>query len=135
MTTCDFLYTIERAASTGSADPEGKELAAKVVGLGSRVARGEASLGLRTLELRSGDILSYRVRATDSRPAPRGPNVGYSSTRTLRIVDKAEPLLARERSIERQSLQDQLTALKTLAAENPHGGRGAPLRGRRRQSG
>lgn len=119
--TCDLLYAIERAKGNPSSEPESREVAVEASGLGSRVARGEASLALKALGLKSGDVLTYRIRATDSRPAPKGPNVAFSSIRSIRIVDKAEPLLARERSIERQSLQDQLDALKKAAAENRQG--------------
>ena len=63
--------------------------------------------------------MSYRVKVADNRPEPKGPNVTISGPRALRIVAKAEPLLSREKSVERQSLQDQLNAIKKqLAAEN-----------------
>ncbi len=119
LSTAEMLYAIDRAK--GSSGPEGGEKAAALDGLGTTRARGESSLGLKSLSLKAGDIVTYRIRVTDTRPEPKGPNVTVSAPRTLRIVDHAEPLLSRERSIERQTLQDQLTAIKKLAAENRQG--------------
>jgi hypothetical protein len=117
--TTEMLYAIDRAK--GSSGPEDGEKAAVLDGLGTTRARGEASLGLKSLSLKAGDIVTYRIRVTDTRPEPKGPNVTVSPPRVLRIVDKAEPLLAREQAIARQSLQDQLTEIKKIAAENRQG--------------
>ena len=118
---CDLLYAIAHAASVGAPETERGEVAARVEGLGKRSARGEASLSLRSLALKLGDVVTYQIRVADSRPEPKGPNIAYSAPRALRVVDKADSLLARDRSAERQSLQDQLNALKKLAAENRQG--------------
>ncbi|MDB5348765.1 MAG: hypothetical protein JWN86_12 [Planctomycetota bacterium] len=116
--TAELLYAIERTKD--SSGPANGQNPIELKGLGTRRAQGEMSLGLKALALHDGDILTYRVKVTDSLPTPKGPNVTLSPIRSLRIVAKADPLLARERSIERQSLQDQLNAIKKAAAENRH---------------
>ena len=117
--TCDFLYKLERE-NTNDVPPEG-ETAVGLAGLGSRFARGEATLSLVSLGLHPGDEVAYRVRVADNRPAPKGPNVTISAPRALRIVAKAEPLLARERSIERRELRDRIEVLRKDVAENRQG--------------
>lgn len=87
-------------------------------GLGTRFARGEATLNLGPLGLKPGDTLSYRVRVADNRPAPRGPNVVWSPAGTLTIVAAAESLEARQSRAEREALQAKLDALKASNAEN-----------------
>ncbi len=121
----ELHYSIERAAVRGSAsEPNPKDetgqVAAKLPGLGTRKARGEVALGLKKLNLRPGDVVSYRARVTDNRPAPRGPNVAWSGARRLTIVEKAESLLARRDRVSREQIQAKLDALKKAAAENRH---------------
>lgn len=65
----ELHYTIER--SQGSTGPISGNVAAPLDGLGTPTVRGEAALSLATLALKPGDTISYRVRVTDNRPAPR----------------------------------------------------------------
>ena len=83
--------TIER--SSGSTGPASASVAAPLDGLGTPVALGEAVLNLATLALKPGDVIFYRVRVTDNRPAPRGANVTWSSAHSLRIIEHSESLL------------------------------------------
>lgn len=112
----EFHYAIARGSST--AEPEAGSHAIKIPGLGTRNAKGEAAVDLKPLRLRPGDGLSYRVKVADNRPAPRGPNVAWTPVRGLKIVDKAESMLARRSAADRAKLQETLNALKKSAAEN-----------------
>ena len=112
---CELHYTIERAA--GSTGPDPGHVAAPLAGLGTRSARGEAALSLKPLALKSGDTVSYRVRVADNRPAPRGPNVAWSGGHSLRIVDQADSLLARQGSAERAELRARLEAIRKATDE------------------
>jgi len=124
--TAELHYTVERAAAgTSGAEPPAPagdtgHVALTPAGLGTRSARGEAALGLKALNLRPGDVVVYRARVTDNRPAPRGPNVAWSGPRRLTVVDKAEPLAARRDRLGREEIQAKLDALKKTAAENRH---------------
>jgi hypothetical protein len=89
-----------------------------VKGLGTPSARGEAVLRLKPLGLKAGDVVRYKVRVADNRPAPRGPNVAWSDGRRLTIVEQAEPLRARRAEAGRKAIQEELDALKKAAAEN-----------------
>jgi hypothetical protein len=102
---------IDRGDSS-SADPETEHVAVALVGLGSRSARGEASLALGRFGLKPGDSLSYRVRVADNRPAPRGPNVVWSPAQTLLIVAAAEPLRVRASRARTSGLRSRLESLK-----------------------
>jgi hypothetical protein len=112
-------YAVARAGSP--APPETGVLKLDLPGLGTRLARGEARLPLKPLKLRAGDGVSYRIKVADNRPAPRGPNVAWTSIRGVKVVEKAEPLLARRAAAERAKLQEMLNALKKSAAENRQG--------------
>ena len=117
----ELHYSIDRAAGSpgaGSEAAEAGQAVAKGAGLGTSSARGELAVALKTLKVRTGDVLSYRVRVADNRPAPRGPNVVWSSLRRLTIVAKADPLWARRGQAGRESLQKTLDALKKAAVEN-----------------
>ena len=118
----ELHYTIERAKGRASASEEGES--GHVVagetwkGLGSASSRGVLELPLKPLRLRPGDKVSYRVRAADNRPAPKGPNVVWSSPRILGIVSQAETLQAKQDRVEREGIQAKLEALKAAASEN-----------------
>ncbi len=115
----EIHYEIQRGgASDSDAPAETGHEAAALPGLGTPRVRGEATLDLKPLKLRTGDAIAYRVRVTDSLPPPRGPNEAWTSSRVLTIVEKAEPLLARRSAAERARLQEMLDALKKSAAEN-----------------
>ncbi len=119
----DLYYTIDRASGGSTSDvPPGDSghVAAPLAGLGTRSARGEAALGLKALGIKPGDVVVYRARVTDNRPAPRGPNVTWSGPKRLTIVEKAEPLAERRDRIGREEIQAKLEALKKAAAENRH---------------
>jgi hypothetical protein len=115
----EWHYAIQRTQSVAS--PEEGRVAVKLPGLGTRRARGEASLDLKSLNLKQGDVLSYRMRVIDNKPEPAGPNVGWSEVRTLSIIDKADPMLARKAAAERSDIQQRLETLRKLAADNRQG--------------
>jgi hypothetical protein len=112
----EIHYAIARRGS--SDEPETGFQPAKLPGLGTRVAKGEATLDLKPLHLRPGDAVSYSVKVADNRPAPKGPNVTWTLVRRLTIVDKVDSMLARRSAAERAQLQETLNALKKSAAEN-----------------
>jgi hypothetical protein len=112
----ELHYTIER--SDGSAGPTSGSVAAPLVGLGTPSARGEAALSLGTLALKPGDALSYRVRATDNRPAPRGPNIVWSSTHLLRIIEHSDSLQSRLETADREALRARLEGIQKAVAAN-----------------
>ena len=114
----EIHYQIERASSSEEGKTDKGLGAMRVQGLDSPSARGEAVLALKTLGVKPGDVVSWRVRVADNRPAPKGPNVVWSAERRLSVVAKAEPLWAREGQAARQSVQAELDALKKSAAEN-----------------
>jgi hypothetical protein len=92
----------------------------RLSGLGTPSARGELGLGLKALGLMEGDVVSVRVRVSDNRPAPKGPNVVWSSPQRLSIVARGEPLWARRSQAERKAIQERLDGLKRAAAQNRH---------------
>jgi hypothetical protein len=113
----ELHYDVVRGDSAGDGG-ETKHVAVSMKGLGSQSARGEASLALLPLGLKSGDSLSYRVRVADNRPAPRGPNVVWSTSQTLTIVAAAEPLTVRASRARSAGLRGKLDALrKDIIAE------------------
>ena len=108
--------TIERSA--GSTGPASAMVTAPLDGLGTPMARGEATLSFAPLGLKPGDLISYRVRVTDNRPAPRGPNVAWSSAHALRIVEHSESLQARQETADREALCARLEGIQKAAAAN-----------------
>ena len=115
----ELHYTIERA--NGSTGPALGHVTASLQGLGTPSARGEAAISLKTLSLHPGDVISYRVRVADNRPAPRGPNIAWSATYGLKIIEHSESLLARQGSAEREALRARLVAIREKAIENGRG--------------
>lgn len=112
----ELHYVIQRGG--GEAKPETGVAPAEVRGLGARTVRGAVELALGPLRLKPGDVLSYRVRVADNRPAPRGPNVVWSPAATLAIAADAEPLREQQSRAAREALQAKLDALKRAAAAN-----------------
>lgn len=112
----ELHYEIENARRESG--PKTGRVSANLAGLGTRSARGEARLELAALDLKPGDEISYRVRAADNRPAPRGPNVVWSSSKRLRIVEHSETLSARAIFAERLGLRSRLEAIRKSAADN-----------------
>lgn len=110
----ELHYAIERSKSK----PESGQVNAPLAGLGTKAAKGAASLELKSLGLKPGDAITYRVRVADNRPAPRGPNVVWSNEESLEIVANADPMLARQSAAKRAELQAKLDELKKAAAEN-----------------
>ncbi len=106
----ELHYTIRRSKS--EAEPETKSINAPLQGLGTTRASGEAALGLKSLSVNPGDMISYRIKVVDNRPAPKGPNVIWSDEGTLTIVAKAEPILARRDRLHREAIQERLEAIK-----------------------
>lgn len=113
----DLHYSIARARSATSEEPEAGKVAASLQGLDTPSARGTAALGLKELELEAGDVVTYRVRVLDNRPSPRGPNEAWSPSATLTIVPNAEPLRARQLEASRDAVRARLDTLKHDAAE------------------
>ncbi|MDR3636399.1 MAG: hypothetical protein P4L84_21530, partial [Isosphaeraceae bacterium] len=107
-------YTIERPGTK----PETGHVDVPLEGLGTKVARGAGTIELKSLGLKPGDGLTYRIRVADNRPAPRGPNVVWTNEESLDIVAAADPMLARQSAARREELQAKLDALKKSAAEN-----------------
>ncbi|MFI5259254.1 MAG: hypothetical protein ACHQ01_06570, partial [Candidatus Limnocylindrales bacterium] len=112
----ELHYAIERRGSSPDAPEPAGHVAVSLPGLGSRSARGEASLALEPLALKAGDQLSYRVRVADNRPAPRGPNVVWSPVGSLSIVDTALPIRARRSLARRSAARARLDAVKKAVA-------------------
>ena len=112
----ELRYTIER--SEGSKGLTSGSVAAPLDGLGTVMARGEGALSLRTLGLKPGDVLSYRVCATDNRPPPRGPNITWSGTHRLRIIEHSESLKTRQQTAQREALRARLEAIQKATAAN-----------------
>ncbi len=102
-------YQIDRGqGSTGST---AGDVDAVLEGAGTPRARGRVSLNLGTLALAAGDVVSYRVRVADNRPAPRGPNVAWSPTYRVQIVEHSESIQARQVLAERTDLRARLDVL------------------------
>ena len=113
----ELHYEVTRGDSSNDGG-DAQHSAISLKGLGSQAARGEASLALSPLGLKPGDSLSYRVRVADNRPAPRGPNVVWSTSETFTIVAAAEPLRVRASRARSSSLRGKLDALrKDVVAE------------------
>ena len=113
----ELHYAIRRGGSFG-VDPENGHVAVKSEGLGSRGVRGLASLAFRSPLLKPGDALTYRLRVADNRPAPRGPNVVWTSPEEITIVAGVVPLVARLGRVRRESVKTKIDALKKAAAAN-----------------
>ncbi len=111
----ELHYRVDRVP--GPSGPAAGRVAAPLEGLGTNSARGEASLGLKSLGLKPGDVLAYRVRVADNRPAPRGPNLAWSGEHVLRIVEHSESLMARQATADRQDLRARLEAIRKGAEE------------------
>jgi hypothetical protein len=112
----ELHVTIERGS--GSTGPASASVAAPLNGLGTPVALGEAVLSFATLALKPGDVITYRVRVTDNRPAPRGPNVAWSPAHSLRIIEHSESLRARQETADREAIRARLEGIKKAAADN-----------------
>ena len=113
----ELHYGIRRGGST-DVESETGHVAVKTEGLGSRSARGLGSLEFHPLGLKPGDGLTYRLRVADNRPAPRGPNVVWTSPEEITIVAGAEPLLAQLSRLRHTAVRAQLEAMKKTAAAN-----------------
>ena len=110
------LHYEVRKASGG--DSKAGQVALKLEGSGTPDARGVGSLALRDLGLEVGDSLGYRVRVLDNRPAPKGPNEAWSDARSLAIAAKAEPMIAKEDRLRRETFQSRLDEIRVANAAN-----------------
>ncbi len=79
---------------------------------------GSGSLSLAGLALEPGDALAYRVKVADNRPAPKGPNEVWSDARAISIVATAEPMMARDDRVRRESFQARLDEARKANAAN-----------------
>ena len=68
-------------------------------------------LDLKTIDVKAGDTVTFRVRATDERPIP-GPQVVWKGPWTIRIADDAEPLGQKPLREADQQLIDSLRKLE-----------------------
>ena len=107
----ELHFTIERKGAYAS-DPETGHEPIALEGLGSRSARGSASLALEKLGLKPGDSLLYRVRVADNRPAPRGPNVVWSAPQSLLVAAAALPLRLQASRARTSGVRTKLETLK-----------------------
>ena len=112
----EIHYEIRRSKSEAESQAGRVEL--KLDGLGSPVARGVGMLPLRDLALEPGDALAYRVKVLDNRPAPKGPNVAWSDSRSISISTKAEPMIAKDDRLRRESFQARLDEIRVANAAN-----------------
>jgi hypothetical protein len=112
----ELHYEIRKASSAEETRTGHVDL--KLDGLGTPSARGVGSLSLRDLGLEIGDALGYRVRVTDNRPAPKGPNEVWSDARAIAISAKAEPMIAKDDRLRRESFQARLDAIRVANAAN-----------------
>jgi hypothetical protein len=111
----ELHYEIRRSKSENS---QPGKVALKLDGLGTPLAKGVVSLPLRDLGLAVGDVLAYRVKVLDNLPAPRGPNMTWSESRTISISTKAEPMIAKDDRLRRESFQARLDEIRVANASN-----------------
>jgi hypothetical protein len=111
----ELHYEVRRSSSEES---KAGNVPLKLEGTGTPTARGVASVSLRDLGLEIGDALAYRVRVTDNRPAPKGPNEAWSDVRAIAITAKAEPMIARDDRLRRESFQARLDEARVANAAN-----------------
>ena len=116
VTSAELHYTIER--SQGPTGPTSGSVAAPLDGLGTAVAQRRSRAEPPALGLKPGDVMAYRVRVTDNRPAPRGPNITWSREHLLRIIEHSESLQARQETAEREALRARLEGIQKSAATN-----------------
>ncbi len=125
----ELHYAIERFAdarpTTNLLEPPAKpepteqgKVEASPETLGAPTHRGDVTLGLKSLALKPDDVMLYRIRVADNRPAPLGPNVVWSAPRRLAIATNAAPLWAKRSEAGRDTIKAKLDALKKAAAEN-----------------
>ncbi|MDB5338921.1 MAG: hypothetical protein JWN70_4540 [Planctomycetaceae bacterium] len=78
--------------------------------LGKPQVQHQFDLNLTDLQLKNGEIVSYRVRAADERPEP-GPNETWSEQRMIRIDAKAKPPGTQQLALDQQQMQQFLKQL------------------------
>jgi hypothetical protein len=78
---------------------------------GARIISHAFRLDLKTLQVKSGDTVTFRVRAADERPEP-GPQVVWKGPWTIRISDDAESLGQKPLREADQQLIDALRKLE-----------------------
>lgn len=104
-------YAIRRGGAS-SAEPETGHREVAVKGIGSPAVRGVAALSVASLGLKPGDMIAYRLRVADNRPAPKGPNVTWSAERELTVVAGVEPIAARLSRLRQAAIRAALDALR-----------------------
>jgi len=116
----ELHYQVQRAngsTSPGQADDVG-QVSVPFQSLGTMQVQGGVTLRLARLGLKAGDLLTYRIKATDNWPSPGGPHVVWSESGTLAIVDGAESMQARLARAQREELEAKLQALQADTTEN-----------------
>ena len=78
---------------------------------GSLTVEREFRVDLRTVDAKSGDTVTFRVRAADERPIPE-PQVVWKGPWTIRLTDDAEPLGEKPLREADQQLVDALRKLE-----------------------
>ena len=124
----ELHYMIER--DQASTSPTSGSVASPLEGLGTPWLEAKPLSVSATLGLKPGDVLSYRVRVADNRPAPRGPNITWSqhiSCESSSTPSRSGP--ARKRPSARPCVHGW-REFKRRRHESP-AGRSAPVPGRR----
>ena len=85
-------------------------LKCEVSKLGKLHVEHQFDLQLTDLQLRNGEVVSYRIRAADERPVP-GPNETWSDQRMIRIDAKAKPPGSQQLALDQEQLQQFLKQL------------------------
>ncbi len=80
------------------------------VKLGKTQVQHQFDLHLTDLQVRNGEVVSYRVRAADERPVP-GPNETWSDQRMIKIDAKAKPPGSQQLALDQQQMQQFLKQL------------------------
>ena len=114
----ELHYTVERASDSEDSEREKGEVKSKLEGLDTATARGEIALGLKSLKVNPGDVVAYRIRVADNRPAPRGPNVVWSASKRLIVSANAQPLWSQQNQADRAALKATIEELRKNAVEN-----------------
>ena len=111
-------YVVDRAGQgshgvEGASRPDQGELPAPLTDLGTPLARGQASLTLKSLDLQPGDVVAYAFEALDNYPPPNGPHKTRTKPRRVIVRDQADSFAALQGRAERESLRARLEQIKT----------------------
>ena len=88
--------------------------------LGRRSVEHAFSIRLADLDLAVGDVVTYRVRAADTRPIP-GPNEVWSDERTVMIQEDAPPPGTNQLTARQRELREELQTIIDGVVQNKNG--------------